>query len=88
MKKRLRGFIRNYTELNVINYMNNPRSIILSFEQELIKLINRFSQENQSNTPDFILAEFLNGCLENYNRSINQREAWYGRKKERIGGLI
>jgi hypothetical protein len=50
-----------------------------TFEQELTNLLNRFSQENTSNTPDFVLATFLLGCLETWNRAVADREAWYGR---------
>ena len=35
-----------------------------TFERELESLINRFSKENDSNTPDFILAQYLLGCLQ------------------------
>lgn len=49
------------------------------FEKELQHLINRFSKENGSNTPDFILAEYLNDCLVTYNKALQKREKWYGR---------
>ncbi len=49
------------------------------FEKELQYLLNRFSKENGSNTPDFILAEYLNNCLITYNKALQQREKWYGR---------
>ena len=49
------------------------------FEYELYLLINRFSQENMSNTPDFILARYLVDSLSAFNNSVNAREAWYGR---------
>lgn len=49
------------------------------FEAALEGLINAFSQENGSNTPDFLLASYLRGCLENWNKHVNWREGWYGR---------
>lgn len=49
------------------------------FERELEKLLNRYSKENGSGTPDFILAEYLNGCLEAYNLAVRTREHWHGR---------
>lgn len=52
---------------------------ISELEQELTSLLNRHSAENGSNTPDFLLAEFLMGCLEQWNRSVRQRDVWYGR---------
>ena len=47
--------------------------------QELTKLLNRHSAENASNTPDYILAAYLLGCLDAWNRSVQQRETWYRR---------
>lgn len=51
------------------------------FEKELTELINRYSKENESNTPDFILAKYMNAALENINAIINDREKWYGRQE-------
>lgn len=48
------------------------------FESELADLLNRFSLEGGSNTPDFILADYLRGCLENWDRVIKRRENWWG----------
>lgn len=49
------------------------------FRVEIEKLINRNSMENGSNTPDFILADYLNDCLSAFDTAVNAREAWYGR---------
>lgn len=50
------------------------------FEKELENLINRYSKENDSDTPDFILARYLNAALNNFNAAIKEREQWYGRE--------
>ena len=50
-----------------------------SFQAELVALINKYSQENTSNTPDIILAEYLTHSLEAFNMATQQRETWYGR---------
>ena len=50
-----------------------------SFETELTRLLNRTSAENASNTPDFILAEYLLASLAAFNAGINARETWFGR---------
>jgi len=55
-----------------------------TFEKELQQLINRHSKENGSDTPDFMLAEYLNGCLENFNRTVKAREKWYGRERKAL----
>ena len=51
----------------------------MNFEKELEQVINRHSQENASNTPDFILAQYLTACLAAWNAGVQQRETWYGR---------
>ena len=50
-----------------------------TFVKELERLINKHSQENASNTPDFILAQYLQGCLAVFAQAVQQRETWYGR---------
>ena len=50
-----------------------------SFERELESLINRHSKEGISNTPDFILAQYLLSSLSAFNTAVQQRETWYGR---------
>ena len=47
------------------------------FAKELENLINRHCIENGSNTPDFMLAEYLIRCIDNYNQICRQRDAWY-----------
>lgn len=49
------------------------------FEDALKGLINRHSQENASNTPDWILAQYMGACLAAWNTGVQQRETWYGR---------
>lgn len=58
------------------------------FQSELASLLNRHSEENGSNTPDFILARYLTDCLEVWNATTKAREAWYGHMHEpgRIDG--
>jgi hypothetical protein len=46
--------------------------------EELTTLLNSFSRENESNTPDFILANFMLSCLVAFEKASNQRENWYG----------
>ena len=49
------------------------------FRKELAAVINSHSKENGSNTPDFILAEYLEACLENFDNIVSKREVWYER---------
>jgi hypothetical protein len=50
----------------------------MSFTYELQQLINRHSKENESNTPDFVLASFISMCLIAWNDSVILRDKWYG----------
>jgi len=47
------------------------------FEEELAALINKHSMENGSDTPDFVLARYLLGCLSVWNTALSQRREWY-----------
>lgn len=49
----------------------------VAFTDELCGLINRHSLESGSNTPDFILADFLFDCAEAFDRAVKTRETWY-----------
>ena len=48
-------------------------------EEEIRSVLNRHSAENGSNTPDWILAQYLLSCLAAWNTGVQQRETWYGR---------
>lgn len=58
-----------------------------TFRQELTALINRFSRENGSNTPDFILAKFMVSTLEMFDRAVLERDHWYGKTNSPGGDL-
>lgn len=49
-------------------------------EKKLRFIINAESRESDSNTPDFILAEFMMNCLDAFELTNNKREVWYGVK--------
>jgi len=51
------------------------------FRKELETLINKHNRDNTSDTPDFILAEYIWGCLCQFDSAIIEREKFYGRKK-------
>ena len=51
----------------------------MTFDKELERLINKHSMEHGSNTPDFLLAEYLWSCLVVFNVAVVKREEWYGR---------
>jgi hypothetical protein len=55
--------------------MNDELKRILG---ELAAVINRNSLENGSNTPDFVLAKFIAGCLLAWDQSTLERDTFYG----------
>lgn len=52
----------------------------MALRKDLESLLNRYSLENGSDTPDFILAEYLIQCLTAWNVAVKDRERWYGRR--------
>lgn len=51
------------------------------FLRELTALINKHSMENQSNTPDFVLAKYLVGCLDNFAIATAGRDSLLASRK-------
>jgi len=45
-----------------------------SFRKELEALINQHSMENGSNTPDFVLSNYLCSCLTAFDDAVNARK--------------
>lgn len=59
------------------------------FRKELESVINRHSMENGSDTPDFLLAEYLTAQLNLWDQFVTRREQWYGRKpRETMGNAV
>lgn len=49
-----------------------------SLRQDLADVLNRHSRENRSNTPDWILAEYLILCMDAFDGATKARDNWYG----------
>jgi hypothetical protein len=49
----------------------------ISFEEEFRKLVNSYSMESASNTPDFILARYLIDCMDSFNHAVRTRDDWF-----------
>jgi len=49
------------------------------FHKKIEEAINFHNAEAGSDTPDFILAEFLTNCLAAWDQAVSKREQWYGR---------
>ena len=52
-----------------------------TFEKALTDLLNFYEEENNSNTPDFILAQYLLACLGAWNTGVQQRASWHGKDR-------
>ena len=52
----------------------NASNLRKSIEQA----INASSAENGSNTPDYILAQYLTDCLVAFDSATRERDRWYG----------
>lgn len=52
---------------------------VKAFKKDLEHLINKHSLENGSDTPDYMIAEYLVNCLDNFNKiqNLKQSEQWY-----------
>lgn len=56
----------------------NPETLC-KFKSELRLLINRLSIENWSDTPDWLIADYLAQCLVDFSLTTYQRERYYNR---------
>jgi hypothetical protein len=56
-----------------------PEPAPLTFRQELAQVINRHSKENGSDTPDYILAGYLEDVLRAFDLASNRRKDWSAR---------
>lgn len=73
-------FLQNFAD----TLMDKPELVEerQSFRDELTNLINYHSRENNSNTPDFILADYLVDCLNAFDRATVLRAGWFRNKRE------
>ena len=51
-----------------------------NFEKELCFLINRFSLENDTDTPDFVLTQIMMQALYAYTDAVSVRKEWHRSK--------
>lgn len=50
--------------------------------KDICEAINRNSIENDSDTPDFALADFLIDCLNAYEAATRAKDIWHGHHEE------
>jgi len=56
----------------------------MSFETGLKDLINTHSIENESDTPDFILARYMRACLDTFNVATKDRDSWLNKLEDEL----
>lgn len=47
-----------------------------TFESELESLLNRYSKDARTNTPDCVLANYISACLTAYADAVDKRDRW------------
>ncbi len=67
------------SDVDIIQVGNVPMSA-KTFVGELERLLNKFSQDSPSNTPDFILASLLKQTLDTWNLHTRERDRWWGNR--------
>lgn len=55
-----------------------PARTLTEFSRDLSNLLNRYARESASDTPDFLLANYMLRALEAAEELILAREGWYG----------
>lgn len=76
----------NYSKNLIGNKTHNsqPKVNNMSLKEEIQIAINRSNAEAKSDTPDFILAEYLTDCLKAFDTAVTAREKWYGRGEQTV----
>jgi len=59
-----------------------PHDRTIEFMAELRALLNRYSRENISDTPDFILASYMLSCLTSFDTATRHRDEWHGNTRK------
>jgi hypothetical protein len=52
----------------------------MNFEEELEHLLHKHGVDQETDTPDFILAEYLVSCLHAWKTTLEHRETWRTRR--------
>lgn len=59
-----------------------PNGQVTNLWDDVQTALNRHSRENHSNTPDFILAQYLASALDAYETAVNSRDSWYNLSRQ------
>ena len=50
-------------------------------KDDLVALLNKYSQDSLANTPDFILADYLLNCLKAFRNASKLNQEWHQKDK-------
>jgi hypothetical protein len=67
---------------NIMEIIKQMSQNDIDFKSELEILINKHSQENKSDTPDFILRDYILRCLTTWKLTIRERDRWYNERQK------
>lgn len=56
------------------------KSTVQEFQRDLQQLLNRHSVEQTCNTPDFVLAQYLVGCLKVWCEALGERDGFWAKR--------
>ena len=51
------------------------------FRKDLIALLNAHGIDNQTNTPDYLLGDYLLACLKAFDSTVQARDTWHSPTK-------
>jgi len=69
--------MKSYTEAEIRAEYKESMPVYATLESSFTHVLDRFSAEKESDTPDHILADYLIGCLHVFNVMTRKRDAYY-----------
>lgn len=67
---------------DICTYLRKEKAVEnTDFRDSIKNVINMYSKENESDTPDYILAHFIERALKAFDHAVNLRTEWYTPKK-------
>lgn len=70
---------------NYVRVTQEPPSTYPTPDVDIARVVNYYSLENGSNTPDWILAEFMLDVVNAFNKATNARTKWYEKQEDSNG---
>jgi len=79
----------SHPEHDVKLLLSERRPIMITIEErqdyqdivrDIAQVVNKYSLEQESQTPDYILAEYMLKSLSDLNRLMRDRDYWYGER--------